>query len=83
MRILCGRFTTSMLLGGGGHAGSLPFITGRIGFRTKLLREEEALRKIKAGEAMGRAVMMLDAPEQVSSSPLFTMYSRGSAVVIS
>nr|DAB41733.1 TPA_exp: ORF1+2p [Gevuina avellana amalgavirus 1] len=54
----------------------LPHLTTRIGFRTKLVTREEALRKVQQGTTFGRAVMMLDALEQVASSPLYNVLSH-------
>nr|DAB41729.1 TPA_exp: ORF1+2p [Secale cereale amalgavirus 1] len=54
----------------------LPFLTARLGFRTKLLKKAEAMRRIGEGKAMGRAVMMMDALEQAASSPLYNAVSH-------
>ncbi|ULN99171.1 RNA dependent RNA polymerase RdRp [Pterostylis amalgavirus 2] len=54
----------------------LPFLTARVGFRTKLVPMSKALEKISEGDALGRAVMMLDALEQASSSPLYNVLSN-------
>ncbi|DAB41687.1 TPA_inf: ORF1+2p [Festuca pratensis amalgavirus 2] len=54
----------------------LPGLLARVGYRTKLLDMEKALKKIQAVEPLGRAVMMLDATEQCFSSPLFNAISE-------
>lgn len=51
----------------------LPFITARVGYRTKLLSQGSAMTKLAGGEAMGRAVMMMDALEQAASMPLYSV----------
>ncbi|DAZ91021.1 TPA_asm: fusion protein [Isoetes lacustris amalgavirus 1] len=51
--------------------GHLPFILCRLGYRTKLLRKKEAFEKLERHESMGRAVMMMDAVEQVFNTPLY------------
>lgn len=61
---------------GEGGVKGLPYLTARVGFRTKLVTIEEALRKINSGGTFGRAVMMLDAVEQATSSPLYNILSR-------
>jgi hypothetical protein len=53
----------------------LPFINGRVGFRSKLLSKVDAFKKISAGQALGRCVVMLDAIEQAFSSPLYNVLS--------
>lgn len=53
----------------------LPFFGARVGFRTKLLKEGAAWEKVTNGEAVGRAVMMMDALEQSASSPLYNVLS--------
>ncbi|UWM23169.1 fusion protein [Mallotus japonicus virus B] len=57
-----------------GEAG-LPHFTARLGFRTKLVTEGVALKKLGDGAPIGRAVMMLDALEQAASSPLYNVLS--------
>ncbi|DAZ91055.1 TPA_asm: fusion protein [Swertia japonica amalgavirus 1] len=57
-------------------ASSLPFFAGRIGFRTKLVEMEKALRNLAAGSPIGRCVVMLDALEQAASSPLYNVLSK-------
>ncbi|DAZ91041.1 TPA_asm: fusion protein [Papaver bracteatum amalgavirus 1] len=59
--------------------GCLPFVTGRIGYRTKLMPLEEAAKKISQEKALGRCVMMLDAFEQAFSSPLYNELSKYTA----
>ncbi|DAZ91059.1 TPA_asm: fusion protein [Spinacia oleracea amalgavirus 2] len=54
----------------------LPFVTARVGYRTKLLKTSDAMRKISEGSALGRCVMMLDAHEQAFSTPLYNALSR-------
>ncbi|ARO49645.1 fusion protein [Zostera marina amalgavirus 1] len=49
----------------------LPPLLARIGFRSKLVEQESAIKKIFSGQPIGRAVMMLDAMEQPFSSPLY------------
>lgn len=58
---------------------SLPLLTARVGYRTKLMTEIEALKKIKAGTTFERAVTMLDAHEQATSSPLYNVVSSMSS----
>lgn len=53
----------------------LPYLTARVGFRTKLLERDKAMEKLSKGESMGRAVVMLDALEQAASSPLYNVMS--------
>ncbi|DAZ91009.1 TPA_asm: fusion protein [Guizotia abyssinica amalgavirus 1] len=53
----------------------LPFLTARVGFRTKLVTEQKGWEKMKDGAPIGRAVMMLDALEQAASSPLYNVLS--------
>lgn len=62
---------------GAGRAGleNLPFLTARVGFRTKLMTAEAAREKVLKGSTFGRAVMMLDALEQAASSPLYNSLS--------
>ncbi|DAZ91023.1 TPA_asm: fusion protein [Myosoton aquaticum amalgavirus 1] len=66
----------SLFAGGVCAEESLPFVTARVGYRTKLLDNAEALRKIRDGKAIGRCVMMLDAHEQAFSTPLYNVLSR-------
>ncbi|DAZ90999.1 TPA_asm: fusion protein [Chionochloa macra amalgavirus 1] len=54
----------------------LPYFCARLGFRTKLLDKEKALRRIKEQKAFGRAVMMMDALEQAASTPLYNVVSQ-------
>lgn len=54
----------------------LPYIAARLGFRTKLLSEEKAKKRLEEGKAFGRAVMMMDAIEQTASSPMYNVLSR-------
>ncbi|DAZ91007.1 TPA_asm: fusion protein [Ferula assa-foetida amalgavirus 1] len=54
---------------------NLPFLTARVGFRTKLLTAEAAREKVLKNSTFGRAVMMLDALEQAASSPLYNALS--------
>ncbi|DAZ90997.1 TPA_asm: fusion protein [Crotalaria juncea amalgavirus 1] len=61
-------------------AKNLPFLGARLGFRTKLVTQETALEKLRKGDSIGRAVMMLDALEQASSSPLYNVVSHHSFV---
>lgn len=58
-----------------GDEGVLPFVTARVGYRTKLLEVGEAMKKLKDGAPLGRCVMMLDAYEQAFSSPLYNVLS--------
>nr|AWH55634.1 fusion protein [Rubber dandelion latent virus 1] len=60
---------------GGRLERSLPYVAARVGFRTKLLEQKEAMRKIADGKPLGRAVMMLDTHEQVFSSALYNVLS--------
>ncbi len=53
----------------------LPFFGARLGFRSKLVSEEKARKKISEGDSVGRAVMMMDALEQCCSSPLYNILS--------
>lgn len=53
----------------------LPYLSARVGFRTKLLARGAAMEKLGKGEPMGRAVVMLDALEQAASSPLYNVMS--------
>lgn len=52
---------------------NMPWVTARLGYRTKLLSEEKALRSMSEGKALGRAVMMMDAIEQATSAPLYSV----------
>ncbi|DAB41677.1 TPA_inf: ORF1+2p [Cleome droserifolia amalgavirus 1] len=54
---------------------NLPWFAARVGFRTKLLTQEVAWAKMQKGEALGRAVMMMDALEQAASSPMYNVLS--------
>ncbi|DAZ90985.1 TPA_asm: fusion protein [Acer pseudosieboldianum amalgavirus 1] len=63
----------------GGDEKLLPHITSRVGYRTKLLPKHEAFEKMAKGKPVGRCVMMLDAIEQVFSSPLYNVLSVLSA----
>ncbi|DAZ91057.1 TPA_asm: fusion protein [Salvia miltiorrhiza amalgavirus 1] len=54
----------------------LPYLTARVGFRSKLLDKGEAVKKLTGGKALGRAVIMLDAIEQFCSSPLYNVLSK-------
>lgn len=56
-------------------AGNLPFLTARVGFRTKLMTAGAAMEKVLKNSTFGRAVMMLDALEQAASSPLYNVLS--------
>lgn len=56
-------------------AGALPWFGARLGFRTKLVSDEKARKKISEGDSIGRAVMMMDALEQCCSSPLYNVLS--------
>ncbi|DAZ90995.1 TPA_asm: fusion protein [Bletilla striata amalgavirus 1] len=58
-----------------GDVGVLPFVTARVGYRTKLLSSGDAFRKMSEGKPLGRCVMMLDAYEQAFSSPLYNIIS--------
>lgn len=51
----------------------LPFFTGRVGFRSKLVPFQDAVGKLKDGKAIGRCVVMLDALEQAASTPLYNV----------
>ncbi|DAB41673.1 ORF1+2p [Medicago sativa amalgavirus 1] len=53
----------------------LPWFGARLGFRSKLVTEEKARKKISEGDSVGRAVMMMDALEQCCSSPLYNVLS--------
>jgi hypothetical protein len=57
-------------------SSQLPYLTARLGFRTKLMSKADAMRKIGEGKAFGRAVMMMDALEQAASSPLYNVVSH-------
>ncbi|DAZ91011.1 TPA_asm: fusion protein [Guizotia abyssinica amalgavirus 2] len=57
------------------NSTSLPYLTARLGFRTKLLTKEKAWKKMGEGDPFGRAVMMLDALEQAASTPLYNVMS--------
>jgi hypothetical protein len=59
----------------GGKASYLPFVTARVGFRTKLLSNSDALKKMSLNKPLGRCVMMLDAIEQPFSAPLYNVLS--------
>ncbi|UWU44412.1 polyprotein [Epipogium amalgavirus 1] len=59
-----------------GNARKLPFITARVGYRTKLLERKEAFEKLRTCRPLGRCVMMLDACEQAFSSPLYNVLSQ-------
>ncbi|DAZ91043.1 TPA_asm: fusion protein [Phelipanche aegyptiaca amalgavirus 1] len=54
---------------------SLPFISARVGYRTKLMPLKDAYDKLGRGQALGRCVMMLDAHEQAFSTPLYNVIS--------
>ncbi|DAZ91025.1 TPA_asm: fusion protein [Myosoton aquaticum amalgavirus 2] len=69
-------FSCLMAFAGGASAeDSLPFVTARVGYRTKLVTNVEAMKKISEGKAIGRCVMMLDAHEQAFSTPLYNVLS--------
>nr|BBH51573.1 fusion protein [Blueberry latent virus]BBI01012.1 fusion protein [Blueberry latent virus] len=55
--------------------GAIPPFLARVGYRTKLVTGEKAMRKISTGDSIGRAIMMLDAYEQAFSSPIFNVIS--------
>ncbi|DAZ91045.1 TPA_asm: fusion protein [Papaver pavoninum amalgavirus 1] len=57
----------------------LPWIAARVGYRTKLMSNADAVKKRKAGKPLGRCVMMLDAIEQPFSSPLYNVLSDHTA----
>lgn len=57
-------------------AEQMPFFAARVGFRSKLMEEEEAWKKMKGGKPLGRAVMMMDALEQAAMSPLYNVLSK-------
>ncbi|DAZ90989.1 TPA_asm: fusion protein [Amaranthus tuberculatus amalgavirus 1] len=61
---------------GEGDDLGLPFLSARVGFRSKLVTEVEARKRLEKNKTMGRAVMMLDALEQVASSPLYNVISH-------
>ncbi|DAZ91037.1 TPA_asm: fusion protein [Papaver atlanticum amalgavirus 1] len=61
----------SSYAGGKPEEESLPFVTARVGYRTKLVEAGEAMRKMGEGQPIGRCVMMLDAHEQAFSTPLY------------
>ncbi|DAZ91049.1 TPA_asm: fusion protein [Paris polyphylla amalgavirus 1] len=54
----------------------LPFFCGRVGFRSKLTTLADALSKFTSCKPIGRCVVMLDALEQVASSPLYNVVSE-------
>nr|WKV32514.1 RNA-dependent RNA polymerase [Iranian amalgavirus] len=54
----------------------LPFLTARIGYRTKLVTMAKAWENWTTFKPIGRAVMMLDALEQFSSAPLYNVLSK-------
>ncbi|DAZ90983.1 TPA_asm: fusion protein [Alloteropsis angusta amalgavirus 1] len=54
----------------------MPVLLARVGYRSKLLAQDEAFKKMKNMKPLGRAVMMLDASEQAFSSPLFNIISN-------
>lgn len=54
----------------------MPCLLARVGYRTKLVDLDVALKKIADMKPIGRAVMMLDATEQSFSSPLFNVISK-------
>lgn len=55
---------------------SLPFVAARVGYRTKLVTQTDAVRKVTAWEPIGRCLMMFDAHEQAFSSPLYNVLSN-------
>ncbi|DAZ91029.1 TPA_asm: fusion protein [Melastoma malabathricum amalgavirus 1] len=61
-----GKITTSQL----------PYLAARLGFRTKLITQVEALKRIEGKKPFGRAVLMMDALEQAASSPLYNVLSH-------
>lgn len=54
----------------------MPYFGARVGFRSKLMEEKKAWEKAGDAAPLGRAVMMLDALEQVASSPLYNVMSK-------
>lgn len=54
----------------------LPFLAARVGYRTKLLSQGDAMEKVTKGDALGRAVMMMDAVEQATSMPLYQVLDK-------
>ncbi|UXX34127.1 RNA-dependent RNA polymerase [Pseudostellaria heterophylla amalgavirus 1] len=66
----------SLFAAGESAERSLPFVTARVGYRTKLVDNADAMKKIAAGKPIGRCVMMLDAHEQAFSTPLYNALSR-------
>lgn len=60
---------------GAGEQEALPFVTARVGYRTKLLEKADAMKKISEGKPLGRCVMMLDAHEQAFATPLYNVLS--------
>nr|DBA07007.1 TPA_asm: RNA-dependent RNA polymerase [Allium cepa amalgavirus 1] len=63
----------------GGNPSMLPYISSRVGFRTKLVSTTEAFAKMKDNKPIGRCVMMLDAIEQMFSTPLYNVLSKTTA----
>nr|UPO63389.1 RNA-dependent RNA polymerase [Cucumis melo amalgavirus 1] len=61
---------------GGTAEFCLPFVSARVGYRTKLMSEKDAFEKFSQGKPLGRCVMMLDAHEQVFSSALYNVLSE-------
>nr|WEQ50384.1 ORF1+2P [Lily amalgavirus 2] len=55
---------------------SLPYLCARVGYRTKLVTMKKAFENWTSYKPIGRAVMMLDALEQFSSSPLYNVLSK-------
>ncbi|DAZ91033.1 TPA_asm: fusion protein [Melampyrum roseum amalgavirus 1] len=55
---------------------NLPFFSGRIGFRSKLVESEVALERMAGGKPIGRCVVMMDALEQAASNPLYKVLSE-------
>nr|DBA07023.1 TPA_asm: RNA-dependent RNA polymerase [Allium cepa amalgavirus 2] len=66
----------SSFVDNGGDVSFLPFVASRVGFRTKLVSQEEAFIRFSKNKAIGRCVMMLDAIEQMFSSPLYNVLSK-------
>ncbi|DAZ91061.1 TPA_asm: fusion protein [Stevia rebaudiana amalgavirus 1] len=54
----------------------MPHFTARVGFRSKLVSKEKAMKKVIDGAPIGRAVMMMDALEQAASSPLYNVLTK-------
>lgn len=56
--------------------GQLPHLCARLGYRSKLLTAEKALKRVKEAKPFGRAVMMMDALEQAASTPMYNVLSH-------